>query len=80
MISYSNLALSKTEEYRNNTIRLNFYFENRSKNFDLLTIVIDFKEVEGVKISILFTFFFLSIFIKLLVFFYRWKYEEVYSI
>lgn len=76
MISYSNLALSKTEEYRNNTIRLNFYFENRSKNFDLLVIVIDFEEVEGVKIS--FFFFFLSIFIKL--FFYRWKYEEVYSI
>lgn len=77
MISYSNLALSKTEEYRN-TIKLNFYFENRSKNFDLLVIVIDFEEVEGVKIS--FFFFFLSIFIKLLIFFYRWKYEEVYSI
>lgn len=56
MISYSNLASSKTEEYRNNTIRLNFYFENRSKNFDLLVIVIDFEEVEGVKIF--FSFFF----------------------
>lgn len=58
MISYSNLASSKTEEYRNNTIRLNFYFENRSKNFDLLVIVIDFEEVEGVKISFFFFFFF----------------------
>lgn len=73
MISYSNLALSKTEEYRNNTIRLNFYFENRSKNFDLLTIVIDFKEVEGVKISILFTFFFFINFYQTFGFFLSMK-------